>query len=44
MATIQLSENSLFGEIEAAQNYEKLATDWVSEDFQMSKGIAVNFK
>jgi len=45
MAKILLSQNSLFGEIEAVHNRnEKLATaHWVSEDFKMGKGIAVNF-
>jgi len=49
MEKFVLSENSLFGEIEQraqwAHNNEKLATaHCVSEDFQMGKGIAVNFK
>ncbi|CAI6353956.1 unnamed protein product [Macrosiphum euphorbiae] len=53
MAKLVLSENSLFGEIEQRAQWgpitkgsdEKLATaHCVSEDFQMGKCIAVNFK
>jgi len=49
MATIQLSNKELFAEIEAASVAlrvdEKLATaHCVSEDFQMGRGISVNFK
>jgi len=49
MATIMLSSNDVFSKYEAAsaalQLGEKLATaHCVSEDFQMGKGIAVNFK
>jgi len=49
MVTIILSVNDVFAEIDAALSKlsvgEKLATaHCVSEDFQMGRGIAVNFK